>query len=170
MKEYVVRFSGLKDGSHNFSFDIGKPFFEHFDYGEISKGVLKVDCLMEKQERMLIFDFKIKGKIEVNCDRCYELFDLPIEGSEQLIVKFGSEDLEEDETLIIIPDTSYEIDLSHYLYEIIHLLVPAKRVHGENEEGKSRCNPETLKKLDTYAEEEGTDPRWDALKKIKGKN
>jgi uncharacterized metal-binding protein YceD (DUF177 family) len=169
MKEYVVRFSGLKDGTHNFTFEIGKPFFEHFEYGEIKKGVLRADCEMEKQERMLIFNFSIHGTIEVNCDRCNELFDLPVEGNEQLIVKFGSEELEEDDTLVVIPDTAYEIDLSHYLYEIIHLLLPARRVHGEDEGGKSLCNPETLKRLDSLAEEEKTDPRWDALKKIKGK-
>jgi uncharacterized metal-binding protein YceD (DUF177 family) len=125
---------------------------------------------MEKQERMLIFDLELKGKIEASCDRCGEPFDLPVKGNEQLIVKFGDEDLQEDDMLVVIPDTSYEFDLSHYLYEMIHLLLPAKRIHGEDENGNSLCDPEMLKHIDEYEEEEKTDPRWDALRKLKDNN
>lgn len=169
MKEYVVRFSGLKDGSHNFRFDIGRPFFEHFEYGEIDRGVVRVDCIMEKQETMLIFALHIKGSVEVPCDRCNGLFDQSIEGNQELIVKFGDESLEEDENLVVIPNTSYEFDLSHYLFEFIHLMIPARRVHGEDEKGNSLCDREALERLDQHKEqEEGkTDPRWNALKKLK---
>lgn len=170
MKEYVIRFSGLKDGPHTFRLDIGRPFFEHFDYGEITNGVIRVECEMEKQERMLVFNLGIKGKVRMPCDRCMEPFELPVEGSEQLIVKFGEEALEEDDKLIVIPETAYEIDLSHYLYEFIHLLLPSRRVHGEDEEGNTLCDPEMLKRLEDHHNEPQIDPRWDALKKLKKDN
>jgi len=167
MKDYMIQFSGLKEGVHTYDLDVGRKFFEHFSFGEISMGAVKAHCEMEKHERMLIFNFRIKGLVEVPCDRCNEPLEQKIEGSRKIIVKFGNEEMEESDEIYVIPETAYQFDTSQILYEFIHLLLPGKRAHGIDEEGKSLCNPEVLKILEDHHKEEDTDPRWDALKKLR---
>ena len=77
--------------------------------------------------------------------------------------------MEENDEIVVIPEHDYEIDLSQYLYEYINLILPYRKVHGEDENGNSLCNPDIIKKIEEHTEEEATDPRWDALKKLKNK-
>ncbi|GAG53875.1 unnamed protein product, partial [marine sediment metagenome] len=53
----------------------------------------------------------------------------------------------------------------------IHLALPPKRAHPDDENGKSMCDAEILKKLKELKgkeiEKQDNDPRWEALKKIK---
>lgn len=165
LKEYTIPFVGLKEGMHDYSFEIRDTFFESFEYSEIEKGEVHVDVSMERKERMLIFEFDIKGYVNVDCDRCLEAMEYPIEGRERLIVKFGQELREESEEVLIIPETDSHIDISSFIYEYIILLLPFKRVH---QEGDETCSNEVVDKLDdhTIIEE---DPRWDALKGLKDK-
>jgi uncharacterized metal-binding protein YceD (DUF177 family) len=71
-----------------------------------------------------------------------------------------------------LPHGENELDLQQHLYEFIMLALPIKRVHPNDEEGNSTCDPVMLKKLDELIvdEEPGTDPRWDELKKLKNYN
>ncbi|HNQ83836.1 MAG TPA: DUF177 domain-containing protein, partial [Bacteroidales bacterium] len=135
LRQYIIPFSGLKAGNYDYSFEIDGRFFEEFEYSEIREGKLHVDCLLEKQDRMMIFSFRIKGAVRVICDRCAGEFDWPVEGKQQLIVKFGQEHTEEAEDILVITEKEHELDLSQYLYEYIHLLVPIRKIHGTDENG-----------------------------------
>jgi uncharacterized metal-binding protein YceD (DUF177 family) len=118
---------------------------------------------------MLVFHFAFSGTVRVPCDRCSAEFDLPVEGEERLIVKFGEMHGEESEDIFIITENEHSIDLGPFLFDYINLLVPYRRVHGEDENGKSLCDPEVTKYISE--EEPGqTDPRWDALKRLKNDN
>ncbi len=170
MKSYVIPFSGLKAGIYQYSFDIDGKFFDHFEYSEIKQAKVRVNVEMERKQRMLLFRFDISGSVRVPCDRCLEEFDLEIGGQDQLIVKFGEVFEEESEDIIIIREEDHEIDLSQYIYEYINLLIPFKKVHGEDDKGNSLCNPDILKYIASQEEEKGesrTDPRWEALRKLK---
>jgi uncharacterized metal-binding protein YceD (DUF177 family) len=118
---------------------------------------------------MLVFHFAFSGTVRVPCDRCSAEFDLPVEGEERLIVKFGEIHGEESEDIFTITENEHSIDLCPFLFDYINLLVPYRRVHGEDENGKSLCDPEVTKYISE--EEPGkTDPRWDALKRLKNDN
>lgn len=168
-KEFLIPFSGLKEGFHEYDFKITDEFFESFEYAEVEKGNLDVHVVLERQPRMLIFDFTIHGTVTIPCDRCLEDYMQELHGEERLIVKLGSEYDEESDEIIVIPDSEHRIDISHLVYEYLVLLLPYKRIHGEDKEGKSLCNPEILKLIDDHTVEDSTDPRWEALKKLKGK-
>jgi len=168
LKEFVIPFVGLKAGEHLFDFEIGKAFFECFDTAEFQEGNIKVSVALEKQERMLIWDFMIKGTVHMNCDRCFEEFDLNFGGSEKLIVKFGDESIEESDEVVVIPEKAYQFDLSQYIFEFIHLLLPYKKVHGEDKNGQSLCNQATVAKIEEHNIKAHSDPRWDALNKLRG--
>ena len=166
-KQFVIQFSGLNNGDHNFDFEVTDEFFEKIEYSEIKKGKVNIDVLLNKQENMLVFNFSIKGFVNVICDRCSYPFDIEVAGEKKLIVKFGDETYEETDEILIIPETDYQIDLYHYVYEYINLLLPVKKVHPEDSNGNSTCNPEVIKKLEELENQNPTDPRWNELKKLK---
>jgi len=163
----IIPFIGLKAGIHPYHFDIDGSFFENFEQSEIGQGKVSIDCTLDRQARMLVFDFDIQGVVRVPCDRCLGEYDQPVEGHPRLIVKYGEEHLEETDEILVITEQEYEIDLRQYIYEYIHLMLPFRKVHGTDESGRSLCDPEIEKYM--APEQEGelkTDPRWDGLKKV----
>jgi len=164
MKEFIIPFSGLKTGKHEFKFKIDHTFFEAFDQALLENADLDVDLVLEKVETMLILNLSASGFSKVPCDRCGDIFEMPVNCSERVIVKFGDEEFEQTDEIIVLSPKEYEIDVSQRIYEMIVLNLPNKRLH----ENPDDCNQEVLKKLNEInSQEEEIDPRWEALKKLK---
>jgi uncharacterized protein len=170
IKQFVIPFGGLKPGTHQFDYEIDDLFFDHFEYSEIKHGRLSVRVSMEKEEKLLVFQFSIDGEVTVHCDRCYEPFEIRITGKETLIVKHGAGYYEENEDIQVIPEGETHFDISTFIYEYIHLLLPVRRVHPVDEEGNSLCDPDIIKRIDQQPSPPEPDPRWEVLKKLKTKN
>ena len=173
LNEYLIPFVGLKLGKHQFEYQINKTFFDHFEYDDFETATIQVDVVLEKKSLMLELHFKHKGTVYVPCDVTGEMFDLPIEGAVKLIVQFGEEYNDENEEILILPHGEHQLDVSQYIYEMIALSVPLKRVHPGIEEGTLKS--ETLDKLnelrvtevvEEVEEEKEIDPRWDKLKQL----
>lgn len=172
--EFLIPFIGLKLGKHQFEYQINKKFFEDFGYDEFESCDIKVNVVLEKKSTMLELQFKHKGTIYVPCDLTNEMFDLPIKGKIKLIVQFGEAFNNDNEELLILPFGEHQIDISQYIYEMIVLSIPLKRIHPGVKDGTLKTD--ILDKLDelkvnakeqkTDAKEEETDPRWDQLKKL----
>jgi uncharacterized protein len=167
LKEYNIQFVGLEPGNHIFEFEVNDSFFEHFEYSLIHHGHVHVMVDLEKSERMMIFTINLEGDVMVPCDRCTHDVNLPVSDTQRLIVKLGAEYEEESEDVVIIPETEYKFDLSTYIYEFIHLSLPARLLHPDDENGNSTCDAEMLRLLEKLAPAESVDPRWDALKNLK---
>ncbi len=167
--QYQIAFSGLNPGMHQFDFQVGDKFFELVEDAEITGGDVSVKVTMAREERMMDLHLEISGKVRVPCDRCNELIEVGVNGSERLIIKLGDHYYEESEDVQVIPDTAHQFDLSPFLYEYIHLLLPIRRVHPEDEKGNSQCNPDVILKLKELSERHIQDPRWEALNQLKKK-
>ncbi|MEE4257986.1 MAG: DUF177 domain-containing protein [Bacteroidales bacterium] len=165
LKEFVIPFVGLKEGIHDYAFDIDARFFESFENSEIIRADVHVDVSLERQERMLIFNFTTRGTLVLSCDRCLGELEMPVEGTDGLIVKFGQEYEEESDEIIVIPEKESHIDISTYIFEYIMLKLPIQRVHPE---GEGLCDPEVISKLNEHRETE-RDPRWAALEQLRNK-
>lgn len=168
LDSFIIPFRGLKPGIHTYGLQIDRTFFDHFEHGEIRKGELTVHIDLEKEERMLLFQFTINGTVSIPCDRCNETLQLPVSGKERLIVKFGEEFMEQDDEIQIIPETEIQFDTAPFLYEYIHLLLPMKRTHPDDSLGNSLCNPDILAKLNNQQQDRPPDPRWEQLNKLRG--
>ncbi len=171
--EFLIPFIGLKLGKHQLEFEIKKTFFEKFDYHEYEDCDIKVNVVLEKKTTMLELAFKHKGTVHVPCDLTNEMFDLPIKGKIKLVVQFGDEFNNDNEELLIIPHGEYQLDISQYIYEMIVLSVPLKRVHPGVKDGTLQTESlEALSKLTVKEhnkdnkQEDNTDPRWDKLKQL----
>lgn len=167
LKEFVIPFKGLKEGNHQFTFKIDDRFFEEIGYGELRKGDIRVDVDLLREERMLTLDFRFSGYAEVECDRCASPFQQKVAGNKRLFFKIGNEYSEESDEVIIIPESEHSISISQYIYEFINLLMPVRKVHPVDEQGRDQCDPEVVRRIDQFTKEQTTDPRWDALKKLK---
>lgn len=166
----MIPFRGMKPGIHPFDFEIGDSFFEGYPESQVRKGLVSVHLDFEREERMLILNFTLKGSAEVPCDRCNDPVTVLVNGKERLIMKFGEAYQEQSDEVVIIPETIAQVDVASYLYEYIHLLLPLRRVHGEPGTKGGQCNPAVLQKLNELNEKSAMDPRWDALSKLKENN
>ncbi len=172
LKEFNIPFVGLKFGKHKFEYRIDNTFFENFEYDEFNTSKLKVDLEFNKKETMLELLFKLNGTVNINCDLTNEPFDLPVKNKFFLVVKFGDEFNDENEELLIIPHGEYEINIQQYIYELIVLSIPSKRVHPGVKDGTLKS--EILDKLEELSlkektkkkENEELDPRWDKLRNL----
>ncbi|MBL7866781.1 MAG: DUF177 domain-containing protein [Flavobacterium lindanitolerans] len=172
--EFLIPFIGLKLGKHQFEYQINKKFFEDFGYDEFESCDIKVNVVLEKKSTMLELHFKYKGTIHVPCDLTNEMFDLPVKGKINLIVQFGEAFNNDNEELLILPHGEHQVDISQYIYEMIALSIPLKRIHPGVKDGTLKTD--ILDKLDELkvnakeqkadAKQEETDPRWDQLKKL----
>ena len=172
---YAIRISGLGEGDHDFSFELDKKFFALFEHPEIEKGVVQARVLFEKRVGMMALHFELSGEVEVICDRCLEPFMTPIETEQTIFVKLGEVAGEVDDDVIIIARDEHEIEIAQYMYEFIILGLPFQRMHPEDKNGNSSCDPSMLKKLEAHTAKDldqnsRSDPRWDVLKGIIEKN
>ena len=175
-KEYLIPFIGLKIGKHQFEYQINNAFFEIFDYQEFNNSNIKVNVTFEKKSTIMELSFKHKGTVNVPCDMTNEEFDLPIKGKMNLIVRFGDVFNNDNEELLILPHGEFQIDIAQYIYEMIVLSVPLRRIHPGIKDGS--LNTEALAKLKELTveklkkdnkkeeKEENIDPRWDKLKQL----
>jgi uncharacterized metal-binding protein YceD (DUF177 family) len=173
IKEFLIPFVGLKLGKHHFEYQITNAFFENFDYHEFNNSNVKVNVVLEKKSTLLELVFKHKGTVHVPCDMTNEEFDLPIKGTMKLIVRFGDQYNNDNEELLIIPHGEFQINIAQYIYEMIVLSIPLKRVHPGIKDGSLNTDALTklkeltvneLKKQQT--KQENIDPRWDKLKQL----
>ena len=171
--EFLIPFIGLKLGKHPFEFQINKSFFDSFEYHEYENCDIQVSVILEKKSTLLELSFKHKGSVTVPCDVTNEIFALPIKSKIKLVVTFGEEFNDDNEELLVLPHGEHQIDISQYIYEMIVLSVPLKRVHPGIKAGTLQS--ETLNKLSELTikeqkkeikKEENIDPRWDKLKQL----
>ena len=134
----------MKLGTHEFEFKLDKAFFEVIDQSLIEDGEVMVKLKWEKKETMMVAFFELKGVVFTACDRCNDPISVPIEGQYKLIYKFGTEE-SDDENLIVLEPESIEVDLTDQLYEFSAVSLPNRIIHPAGE-----CNEEMMKYYDSY--------------------
>ncbi|SMC55141.1 Uncharacterized metal-binding protein YceD, DUF177 family [Chryseobacterium sp. YR221] len=173
LRNYDVSFSGLKNGKHEFKFEIDKTFFQLFETEqEFTNPRIAVNVLLDKHTTFLEFEIKIHGLVELVCDITNEDFDYSIENEIKILVNFGEEYDDSNEDVITIPSGEHAFNVAHLIYENVMLSIPMKKI-------SPNVSDEDLKVLDQFSpkeieeaeeEEHESDPRWEALKKLKDKN
>lgn len=164
--DYLIPYVGLKLGKHQFEYQISKSFFDHFEYDEFESSSIKVNLVLDKQSSMLELNFKHKGTVNVLCDVTGEPFDLPVKGKLRLIVRFGDEYNDDNEELLILPYGEHQIDVAQYIYEMIALSIPLKRVGPNADVFELESHDDIEVQEEQESKEEEIDPRWAALKKL----
>ena len=176
---YKVELRDMYGDSFHEEYDIADSFFQEIDAPDIRKGSLHVVLDVVKGAGVYKLTFVIQGTVTVPCDRCLEDMDIDVNTENELRVKLGRE-YRDDDDLVIVPEDEGTIDVSWFIYEFIDLSLPMQRVHPQGE-----CDERMMSVLadhlceeiveadddeaDTVNNNQVTDPRWDALKKITNK-
>ena len=166
---FNIPFAGLKEGNHQFDYKIDNTFFELYPYDEILDAQVNVHLDFTKKSTLLELGFSARGYLRVACDVTNEPYDEPINTALSMVVKFGDFYSDENEDVLIIPHTEYQLNVSQFVYEMLVLAVPIKKVHPGIEDGTLQSD--ILEKLEELQPKEknnsqNTDPRWSKLKDL----
>ncbi len=170
LNQFTIPLEGLKDGMHQFDFQIDRGFFKHFEQSPIQDGKFDLKLFFDKRPDLLVFTFDFKGSFSTNCDRCLEAINLPLTGNQQLIAKYAEES-GEDADVIYITKGTQELNVARFAYEFICLAIPMTKVYNCGEDEPTPCNVEILNQLfnndEVEEKEESKNSVWDALKDFK---
>ena len=181
-KTFDIEVIKYKEGLHEVDFPIGDAFFQQVEGNELlEKGNLTAWVKVDKGANLIELTFHIVGKVELVCDRSLETFEHPLDFTEKMIYKFGSEVKEIDESVMMITRDTPSINVAQLIYEFILLALPLKKIHPDyrneldeedNELEGSLVYLDEAFNEDSSEEKESTspvDPRWEKLGKLKNK-
>ena len=169
-RNYDVAFTGLKNGKHEFKFEVEQSFFDLFETEqEFTNAHINVDVALEKHTTFLDLEVTISGKVDLICDITAEEFSHLINNSIKILVKFGEEYDDSNEEIITIPHGDSAFNIAQIIYEAVMLSIPMKKI-------SPNVNDEDIELIEKFSpkieedKEHEVDPRWEALKKLKDKN
>lgn len=166
---FKIDLKGLSESVTTLEYDLGNGFFEAIDAPDVRRGELRTELVITKMADFFKLRFHTTGVVHIPCDLCLDDMDQPIDTTDELVVKFGTEYRENDDVITIVEDEGI-LDTAWLIYEFIALDIPIKHVHAPG-----KCNAVMSKLLSEHSaarssEEEGEqqiDPRWEALLKLK---
>ena len=173
-----LKIKTLPFGTHTVECHLDESFFNLDEQLEVRRA--DVDVTLEvtrKSESTYRLEVSCRGTVTTACDRCLDHLDLPVDVDYRLNVEqMGTELDDSNDELLIVPSDWRELDAAPLVRDTVLLAMPMTHCH-ENEED---CNPDVLDVLDSHraeavpdgdddqqSETTGTDPRWEALKKLK---
>ncbi len=168
----------LQNKHYEYSFEVDSNFFEKFEESLINIGEARIKIDLDKSDTFIELMIAINGSIQLVCDRSLEEFDYPLNINEQLIFKYGEEDIELDDHIYQIARGTESIQLGQFIYEFISLSIPMKKLHPRFATEENDENDESGKLIYSSAADvesndedniasEDVDPRWQKLKELK---
>ena len=143
-KNYIIPIKGLSQGKHLYEFSVDGDFFREFGNQYIKDAALDVQVELEKGSGWMNVHSDIEGTVTMECDRCLDDVQVPVDVQASLAVKFAKlseHDVEDDQFLIMDP-TEAELNLSQFIYDYVCINLPLQIVHEDGE-----CNQEMLDRL-----------------------
>lgn len=170
LKEFDIDLVNLANERYDYQYIVNSDFFSMFEHSLVEVGTCNVNVALTKSETMLICEFDINGTIQLTCDRSLELFDYEVSAVEQIIFKYGDQAQELSEEIVIIPRGLATLNVGQYIYELIGIQVPMKKLHPrfaeEQEDGEDNIFLIYSSATEEEDGKEEIDPRWEDLKKL----
>lgn len=164
-----INIANLKDGEHEFDFD-APPEELDIDSIEIIKNIYAA-VRVYKSRNQISINVNIRGKFNLQCDRCLENYISDFSNTFDIIYKFTFADIVtengDDDIKFIAPNTKY-IDLKDEIRDYILLSIPMRKVPEEKDDVCSYCNKDVSLILSVDRQEE-INPIWEKLIKAKTK-
>ncbi len=162
-QDYIIDYKTFKSGIYEFDYHIDKDFFAMFGEPMVQDGDVDVHVTMKVSSAGLDIRLGIAGTLCVECDRCLEPFDMPVDSLYDLVVKFGDKTTPHDDAddMITIGADDDFLDLSQHIYEYVVLSLPARHVHPDNPDGTPGCDPEMLSHIIITDDDEDDDEFYD---------
>lgn len=126
---------------------------------------LRLEVAFEKREFTILVSFEFNGEVKLTCDRSLDDYWQSLSGSYSILFKEGAEEESEDAQMSVrrLDISGNIINIEDEVRDTILLSIPLRKIHPRyyDENGE-------LIDLEVHSDEGPiTDPRWDALKKLK---
>ena len=166
-KDFTVQFGSLKEGFHDFKYQLTDEFFALIEQDLIQKGEVSVLLNLERFERHMSCTFTLSGWVKKNCDVCLSNLRYPVECTHNLHVKITDKQIEEEPDLISIDSNAYELDLTNHLFDYVVLSLPMK-LECKDAINREECDEKVLEMLANSKDEtdNSNHPEWQKLKEI----
>jgi uncharacterized metal-binding protein YceD (DUF177 family) len=176
IKAYSIELPKLKSGKNEFDFLLDEKFLKLFEKPLMKIGKVAVAAEVFKNLNHLDVKFKFDGFLQLECDRCGVEYEYPINVEHRIIYAFrGVGTTEEEETevegteVIYISRDEHLLDLTQELYDYVCLEIPIRKVPEDCDDNCPRYVG-LFKEGNTSLNETDTDPRWEALRRMKSNN
>ncbi len=177
----------MPEGTELFNYHLSEQFFANMESNDVRGASLDVKLTATHRGEAYDLTFAITGDVTLLCDRCLDDLVFPIEASYHIIVKYGDDYNDESDELLEIPESDNYLNVAYMIYDTVMLAIPIKHVHplGKCNRAmsailkKHRARPidedddvdgELIDVVDEIGNNQPTDPRWDALKKLNDNN
>lgn len=177
-------------GTQRFEYTLDSEFFRNMESEDILRGNVKIDLSVNCKADYYELDFTLKGVIYIPCDRCLDEMEHEVDTTYHLCVKYGDGYNDENDELLIIPESDAYLNISYMVYDTVALTIPLKHVHpvGKCNKGmtqhlklhaatRSDDEPDNMEFEDESGDDSyernnnaQMDPRWDALRKLTENN
>ncbi len=150
----AVPYKGLEVGSHHFTLETGDGFFEAFEDSPVMGGKVAIEVEVLRRASGMSLEMKVMATARVECDRCLEPLELPVqyEGGLEVRVDPTREGEYDGEQLFI--SGNGDADIAQWVYESVCLGLPMSRVHGTDEDGNPLCDPDMLSRFKIVTQSE----------------
>ena len=164
--------------THAIECHVDESFFNTEEQCEVRHADVEVTMnVTRKSETTFRLEISCHGTLTTACDRCLDDLDLPVDVDYSLNVEqMGTELDDSNDELLIVPSDWRELDTAPLVRDTVLLAIPMTHCHEHEED----CNSAMLNVLENHrvetvpdgeeapeSETTGTDPRWEALKKLK---
>ncbi len=150
---YIVDLSKLQADSLSLDYKLDDAFFDAVGGSLVQRGELVAVVVVKKKAGdTFSVQLDIHGNVAVPCDRCLDDVVIPIDVTERLAAKMGSE-CDDSDDCIVVPFNKPLLDIGTLLYEYIAVAVPIQNVHEEG-----HCNEDMVSKLKDYLVEDIDEP------------
>ena len=168
LESLKIDLKALKEGQNALEFSLSDDYFEAIAAPEVTRGNIHVALEIQRSVGIFTVDMHVEGSVVVLCDLCLDDMEQPILLDSRFTVRFGDEESEDDDVLIVSEDDGV-LDTSWLIYEQTVLAIPIKHVHAPG-----KCNDVMTRKLEELSAarssdggEDQIDERWSALKQLK---
>ena len=126
-------------------FLLDKDFFQRHE-GLIHSGEAKVSASWRKTDgEHFVMTLRVRGEVEVTCDRCLQPLSLPVEGTQTLRIQLG-EAFDDDGETLTVSRRAMTLPIEHVLHEMLELALPFHLCHPAGQ-----CDPQMEAWLSEHA-------------------
>lgn len=165
-RAFEISIFNLSNKAHEYRFPIDEGLFELFEQNIVERGEGECKLTLTRSETMMTLNFVIEAKVELICDISVQPFWHEIKEEKDIMVKFGEEEQELSEDVIVIPWDTQIFNVAEYIYQFLLLSIPMKKIHPDLKDEERPDIAYTSGEVEEK-EESTMDPRWAALKNLK---
>ncbi len=163
----TIDITSLSTGIHHFEL---APSADQVNLDPSSFEDIQVDAVLQYHRDRILVKLHATARATLTCDRTLQAYEQDIEGGYNVL--FGppsmvGQDGDEFEEVRPLDPADREIDLTDVVRDTILLAIPQRQIAPGAEDEPIAREFGAPEAEDDTDDEEGVDPRWDALKELK---